>query len=104
MGEPLRRPVQRDPPEEEDGQDKIGEEGSEVNHLETHPQLFSHDVLKQNISYVSHIIFRIYDIDLSRGGNALAKYGIDDQPRDDETNEVPVLDPNKVLCKSQIGE
>ena len=34
MGEPLRRSVQRDPPEEEDGQDEVGEEGREVNHLD----------------------------------------------------------------------
>ena len=39
MGEPLRRPVQRDPAEEEDGQDEVGEEGGEVNHLESHPGL-----------------------------------------------------------------
>jgi len=69
VGEPLRRSVQRDPPEEEDGQDKVGEEGREVNHL-------------------------------SRGGNAFAKDRIDDQPRDDETNEVPVLDANKILNAS----
>ena len=39
MGEPLRRPVQRDPAEEEDGQDEVGEEGGEVNHLEDYSHL-----------------------------------------------------------------
>ena len=39
--EPLRCPVQRYPAEEEDGQDEVGEEGGEVNHLESHPGLFS---------------------------------------------------------------
>ena len=33
VGEPLRRPVQRDPAEEEDGQDEVGEEGGEVHYL-----------------------------------------------------------------------
>ena len=41
VGEPLRRPVQRDPTEEEDRQDEVREEGGEVNHLECHPGLFS---------------------------------------------------------------
>ena len=34
MGKPLRCTMQRDPPEEEDGQDEVGEEGREVNHLD----------------------------------------------------------------------
>ena len=34
VGEPLRCTVQRDPPEEEDGQDEVGEKGREVNNLD----------------------------------------------------------------------
>ena len=33
VSEALGGPVQRDPPEEEDREHKVGEEGSEVNHL-----------------------------------------------------------------------
>ena len=64
---------------------------------------FSHDALLRAKDIISHL-YQIYNIDLSRGGNALAKDCIDDQPRDDEANEIPVLDPNKILCKIQISE
>ena len=52
---------------------------------------------RHTTNFISYIIFHGYD--LSRGGNAFAKDCIDNQPRDDQANEVPVLDPNKVLCK-----
>ena len=110
--------MQRDPAEEEDGQDEVGEEGGEVNHLESHQRLFSSicycswsqiaavltDVSKQRYptDIISRIIFHGYDINLSRGGDAFAKDCIDDQPRDDQADEVPVLDPNKILCKRWI--
>ena len=41
VGEPLRSTMQGDPAEEEDGQDKVREEGGEVNHLNCHTRLFS---------------------------------------------------------------
>ena len=39
MGQPLRRPVQRDAPEEEDGEDEVGKEGGEVHDLDYNPGL-----------------------------------------------------------------